>query len=217
MPAHSDVLLPSLVCRHPPRSHSATLSRGSALGSAPEATAAVEGEAASRISTYSLCRMTAMWYTLSRMRRCRMCHEPIAAARVAALPATTTCVACSTEQPVKGYMTWEHKTAPVFQVVTPAQHQWLQSRDRKGMRSGLPLSSRGSSAPLLPVAYTSSSATPVEVAATQSMVPFATKCRHTDRPQASSAGKCLECAMAYYEVRIAANKYSAVKKGLRTP
>jgi len=168
-----------------------------------------------------------MWGTsrisciLGRMRRCKICHTAITPARQAALPTTTTCVNCSNEAPVKGYMTWEHKTAPVFQVVTPTQHQWLQSRDRKGMRSGLPMGSRGSSAPLattpvssvaiLPVAYTPA---PETSNAGQSLVPMATKCPHQDRPQVSSAGKCLECALAYYQVRIDINKQVAAKKRL---
>jgi len=153
-------------------------------------------------------------YTISRMRRCKTCHNPIATSRLAALPAATTCVACSTEQPMKGYMTWEHKTAPVFQVVTPAQHQWLQSRDRKGMRSGLPMSSRGSSTPLLPVAYTQSIKTSIN--ANISMIPMATKCEHKNRPQASSAGKCLECSMEYYRLRVSFRQKSTQKKMLQS-
>ncbi len=155
---------------------------------------------------------------MSRMRRCKVCDEPIATSRLAALPATATCVDCSTEQPVTGYMTWEHKTAPVFQVVTPAQHQWLQSRDRKGMRSGLPMSSRGASAVSLPVAYT-----PVSTAGNQSvhrrvfsLVPTATKCEHKNRLQASSAGKCLECSMDYYRRRVAFNHEIAEKNLLKS-
>lgn len=137
---------------------------------------------------------------LPMSRRCVTCHTPIAPARLHALPTATTCVSCSTEQPMKGYMTWEHKTAPVFQVVTPQQHEWLQSRDRKGMRSGLPMSSRGTS--VSPIA-----GNPRPVSAKSaivydtSSVPKARKCPHTDRPQASSAGKCLECAVSYYAIR----------------
>lgn len=149
---------------------------------------------------------------MSRMRQCKVCNEPIATSRLAALPATATCVDCSTEQPVTGYMTWEHKTAPVFQVVTPAQHQWLQSRDRKGMRSGLPMSSRSSSAVSLPVAYTPPTpATGLVDGQMFSLVPNATKCEHKNSPQASSAGKCLECSMDYYRRRVAFNHQAAEK------
>jgi len=137
------------------------------------------------------------------LRRCTTCHESIPMARLTALPFATTCVNCSTEQPVKGYMTWEHKTAPVFQVVTPQQHQWLQSRDRKGMRSGLPMSSRSSSATSFTGATSpiSKKSQPAANDYDCSMVPNATKCPHSDRPQASSAGKCLECALEYYAIR----------------
>lgn len=137
------------------------------------------------------------------MRRCSRCQSPISQARLAALPDTRVCVECSTEQPTKGYMTWEHKTAPVFQAVTPQQHQWLQSRDRKGMRSGLPMSSRNAASVL---AGTSSAYIPsrnILAANPLSLVPNATKCPHTDRPQASSAGKCVECAVSYYQIRAA--------------
>lgn len=147
---------------------------------------------------------------MSCMRLCKVCCELIATSRLAALPATTTCVDCSTEQPVTGYMTWEHKTAPIFQVVTPAQHQWLQSRDRKGMRPGFTVSSRGSSADFLPVAYTSSAAETAGMY-TLSLVPTATRCKHKDSLQASSAGKCLECSVDYYRRRVAVNHKSAEK------
>lgn len=155
------------------------------------------------------------------MKKCNKCGKFISESRCKALPNTTVCIDCSNEEPMRGWMYWSHKTAPVFQVVTPTQHQWLQSRDRKGMRSGLPMGSRGSSAPLatapvssvaiLPVAYTPA---PETSNAGQSLVPMATKCPHQDRPQVSSAGKCLECALAYYQVRIDINKQVAAKKRL---
>ena len=154
---------------------------------------------------------------MSCMRLCKVCDEPIATSRLAALPATATCVDCSTEQPVTGYMTWEHKTAPVFQVVTPAQHQWLQSRDRKGMRSGLPMSSRGSSAVSLPVAYTPPADAKRSVdSQVFSLVPNATKCEHKNSLQASSAGKCLECSLDYYRLRVAFNHRTAEKNLLES-
>jgi len=154
-------------------------------------------------------------YTMSCMRRCRTCQTPIANARSAALPGTTTCVACSTEQPVRGWMEWSHKTAPVFQVVTPTQYQWLHAHDRKGMRSGLPLSSRGSAASALPVAYTPPRATSTP-AHNQSPGPLATTCAHPDRPQVSAAGKCLECAVDYYHRRAAFTQELAEKKVLHS-
>lgn len=134
-------------------------------------------------------------------RRCITCHTPIAVARLEALPSATTCVTCSTEQPMKGYMTWEHKTAPVFQVVTPQQHEWFQSRDRKGMRSGLPMSSRSASSSSFANAGTPTRSGIRAATYDLSSIPAARKCPHRDRPQASSAGKCLECAVKYYAVR----------------
>jgi hypothetical protein len=48
------------------------------------------------------------------------------------------------------------------------------------------------------------------------MVPMATKCEHKDRPQASAAGKCLECAMAYYRRQIVFKQELADKKMLQS-
>lgn len=138
------------------------------------------------------------------MKTCITCRHHISAARLAAIPTATQCVDCSTEQPVKGHMYWNHKTAPVFQIVTAEQHGWLQSRDRKGMRSGLPMSSRGAAASTFgstgPVSPRTASDHTI-LAETYTTIPRARRCPHTDEPQASSAGKCLACAVAYYAVR----------------
>lgn len=78
------------------------------------------------------------------------------------------------------------------------------------------MSSRSASATTFTVAYTSPSA-PVK-ALTDSdpyaSIPRARKCPHHDRPQASSAGKCLECATKYYAdmANFVPNTSRAVKK-----
>lgn len=133
------------------------------------------------------------------MRRCHTCHEPIAPQRLTALPDVTTCLSCSTEEPIRGWLVWEHKTAPVFQVVTPRQHEWLQARDRKGRRSGLPMSSRSTTTPT--IAPVSSAQQRIEGVDVRER-PRARTCAHHDRPQVSSFGVCLECAMAWYARRI---------------
>lgn len=45
------------------------------------------------------------------MKKCK-CGAVIPAERLAILPNTTSCVKCSTEQPKKGQMVYNHKTAP---------------------------------------------------------------------------------------------------------
>jgi len=136
-------------------------------------------------------------------RTCR-CGASISAARLAALPHTRTCVSCSTEAPVKGFMTWEHKTAPVFQVVTPSQHTWLQKHDRRSVHSNLPMSSRtvtgvqsSVSAPRTSNPHMRKQSMPA-----YDMLPRARKCTHRDAPQVSSYGMCVECALKWYEVRV---------------
>ena len=79
-------------------------------------------------------------------RTCRSCGEAIAPARLVALPHTRVCVGCSSEQPVKGFMSWEHKTAPTFQLVSAAADAWLQAHShRKGPHATLPMDSRSAS------------------------------------------------------------------------
>ena len=76
-------------------------------------------------------------------RRCRSCRSPIAAARLAALPQTQVCVRCSSESRVKGFMSWEHKTAPTFQIVSASADRWLQAHShRKGPHATLPMDAR---------------------------------------------------------------------------
>lgn len=136
------------------------------------------------------------------MKICIKCNAPISAARRAALPTTRTCVSCSEEVPVKGWMEWSHKTAPAFQIVTPRQHAWLQSRDRKGMRSGLPMSSRTPAT--IGMNTNDMRRLPPTIHATSAsntmMIPRA-RCAHKDRPQVGPSGHCVECASKYYERR----------------
>ena len=138
------------------------------------------------------------------MRYCSVCRTQISDARIAALPETRVCVNCSDETPVKGFMTWEHKTAPKFQIVTPRQHAWFQQYDRKRPAASLPMSSRTPTIGMPVLERTaplrSLSASPVDASAPLSLVPFA-RCGHNDRPQVSSSGKCLECALRYYALR----------------
>lgn len=139
------------------------------------------------------------------MRLCRVCRNSIADNRLAALPNTTVCLNCSSETPVKGFMTWEHKTAPKFQVVTPRQHEWFQRYDRKRPSASLPMTAKtpngivhgGSGRVSRPSPPNVPTVAPEDAA---SMIPRA-RCAHKDRPQVSSSGKCLQCALDYYALR----------------
>lgn len=146
------------------------------------------------------------------MTRCISCHNPIGSARLAAIPTTKTCVSCSSVERVRGFMTWEHKTAPTFQVVTPRQHAWFQQYDRKRPAASLPMSAKSTSA----IVYSAPVESPVGRPSTppesdMSLVPRA-RCGHADRPQVGPSGKCVECALAYYEIRakFAKNRQVAV-------
>lgn len=139
----------------------------------------------------------------SLMRYCSACRGSISDARLTALPHTRVCVNCSDETPVKGFMTWEHKTAPKFQIVTPRQHAWFQQYDRKRPAASLPMASRTITAtmPSLAPVTTSRKTTPVVDANDPlSLIPRA-RCGHNDRPQVGPSGKCVECATAYYALR----------------
>lgn len=70
---------------------------------------------------------------------CITCHEPIAAARLAAVPSATQCVACKSkrdDKPTRGYMSWEHKTAPAL--IIGADADKLRRYDRRGFHAQLP-------------------------------------------------------------------------------
>ncbi len=125
------------------------------------------------------------------MKKCRQCGEEIPAARLAALPSTKTCIKCSKVKPQKGFMTWEHKTAPTFNLVTEKEHEYFQKRTRKGVHASLPMGRKD--------AGRGSSRAPAQYDVVKSNVPAA-RC-HPDRPRVNSSGKCFECALEWYEKR----------------
>ena len=131
--------------------------------------------------------------------RCQTCREPIPAARLTALPHTTTCVACSEVEPLKGVMLWDHKTAPYIHVVTPKQHAVLKRHDRRSVHSHMPMGSRTVTGVESSV---SRALRPVTVGAIVDASPRARKCPHKDAPQASAYGLCLPCALDWYSSRI---------------
>ena len=152
----------------------------------------------------------------SMSKCCRICHEPIGKRRLEALPNTQVCVKCSDEPQVKGFMTWEHKTAPTLNIVNQQQHEQAQSMQRRGFHAHIGANSYNN---------------PRLVASVQAATNFRETCNlvrsvnspnnmdpsfdvvqvdithpratcHPDRPKASSDGKCLECALAWYSSRL---------------
>ena len=75
------------------------------------------------------------------MRKCERCHTPIPAERLAALPDTTRCVVCTEEKPLRGFMSWEHKTAPTIVIGTEEAIAELRRNDRRGPHAQLPVGS----------------------------------------------------------------------------
>ena len=68
------------------------------------------------------------------MRSCIKCGIEIPVIRLEALPLTETCVKCSTVRTYKGFMDWQHKTAPDLVMVNP--------EDRENLRRAQAISDR---------------------------------------------------------------------------
>ena len=67
--------------------------------------------------------------------RCSTCGGTIPAERLAVLPDTTTCVACSAEQPIVGIMVFDHKTAPRLELIHPQNKEALRRAERFNQRA----------------------------------------------------------------------------------
>lgn len=136
----------------------------------------------------------------THMRLCVKCQTPIEEKRLIALPDTRTCVACSETKKLVGHMTWEHKTAPTFNLVTPEQHETLQRHSRKGVHAQLPMSSKGPSTLGVTSLKPQVEVPPQDWHEDLSTIPAA-RC-HPDRPKATLDGKCVECAVRWYKLRL---------------
>jgi hypothetical protein len=153
------------------------------------------------------------------MRKCRICGEPIPQRRLDALPNTYTCLKCSDEPKVKGFMTWEHKTAPTINIVNDEQLASAHSMSRKGFNAYLGVNSYNNPRlvrSVISAAETSSAADLirrdrhgvvdlptneiVDVVVASVTHPPA-RC-HPDKPRANSSGLCLECSIDWYHKRI---------------
>lgn len=123
---------------------------------------------------------------------CSTCHEEISPARIAALPNCNVCTKCSTELPLRGIMTWEHKTAPTIHIGTQSEIEALQRFSRRGPRPQLPFSQRQQGPSF-------GRQEPIQQMAATNML--AASCTHKDRMRVSPDGKCAECALLWYEIR----------------
>lgn len=65
------------------------------------------------------------------MKYCSVCNQPIAEGRLKALPGATTCMEHSGTERVAGYMSWEHKTAPVINIVSQEEARRVQELSSK--------------------------------------------------------------------------------------
>lgn len=125
--------------------------------------------------------------------KCSKCHQLIDAKRLEALPSTTVCVNCSTTQRVQGVMLWDHKTAPYIHIGTEGEIKELKRHNRKGVRAQLPLGNKRSVADF----RHEHQDFPAQGPAVNLL---AAKC-HPERERVTPNGKCLECAMLWYERR----------------
>lgn len=66
-------------------------------------------------------------------RYCTTCGTEIPEKRLAILPHTNKCVNHSSEAPVSGFMSWEHKTTPTLNICSPEQREYVDKvTKRKG-------------------------------------------------------------------------------------
>lgn len=128
------------------------------------------------------------------MRLCKHCEAPIPYARLVALPDTRTCLSCSEEEPLRGWLVWEHKTAPAFQVVSAKQHDELKSNDRRGMKTAAKVENRN------PVSV-GMSRVGRDTRVDGSVVNHTPSRCHPSQPRVSASGHCLSCAMRWYRLR----------------
>ena len=66
---------------------------------------------------------------------CRICGIDIPTARIEAIPATTTCVKCSSVKSGHGFMVFSHKTAPELVMISPDDTESIRQAQRSNKRS----------------------------------------------------------------------------------
>lgn len=150
------------------------------------------------------------------MRLCSICKQPISQERLLAVPQTPYCISCrkeNDEEPIIGYMSWEHKTAPeLLTSLTEGRegiHE-LQRYSRRGPHTQLPLQSPKNPRIVASVRTVEGAAEfdsirhPQEGTdpPDQGVADFLPAHCHPERPRVTPDGKCLDCALNWYEVRL---------------
>lgn len=134
-------------------------------------------------------------------RLCNGCGAEIPMARIKALPLTSTCVGCSTEEPVGGVM--DHAAKNDAALIIYDTPEVARRHSRRGFHAQIGANSydnprlvkavqaapRNLSAELAEPAY---EGTKVNT--------LASRC-HPEKPRVNPRGDCLDCALAWYKKR----------------
>lgn len=139
---------------------------------------------------------------------CSSCGEVISEARLRAIPHTTLCIRCASENDVprtKGYMSWEHKTAPAL-ILGPDAESLLHYDKRRFFGSSLRLNSPKNFRISESMKDRNLSQTVKETEPSTDTTPFETVNRapavcHPERERVSPDGKCLQCVQEWYTRR----------------
>jgi hypothetical protein len=68
---------------------------------------------------------------------CTLCGDRIPPERMQALPATTTCVGCADKNTSgrRGFLVYEHKTAPTFVMIEESNREAIRIAERANRRA----------------------------------------------------------------------------------
>ncbi len=69
--------------------------------------------------------------------RCVLCGERIPAERMQAIPSTTTCIRCadSATSSRRGFLVYDHKTAPTFVMIEESNREAIRIAERANRRA----------------------------------------------------------------------------------
>lgn len=138
------------------------------------------------------------------MKLCDCCELPISEQRLQAVPDATLCAICLTIQGdvpmTRGYMSWEHKTAPTS-IIGPDADK-LRSYDRRGFHAQLPLASKNNPRVIASLGTQNLSVAirpelPREDVELAPVSFNASRC-HPEKPRINARGDCAECAVSWY-------------------
>src|SRR5262245_18896604 len=139
-----------------------------------------------------------------KMPNCEGCGGPIPQARLDAMTGATLCVDCQGKNdvpPVRGCMSWSHKTAP--EIIIGPEADTLRAFDRKGCHAQLPLGNRENfyTQTAEQTRHAISNLREKPLIKMQATVKVARARCHPDRPRVTPTGHCEECAVNWYARR----------------